>query len=583
MSNRVIPPDSSTSDLATYIVKVGGNDIGGNYAILSILVSKGTNKIPSAQLIIADGSVNAQDFEVSTDDLFLPGAEVEIQLGYNNSEEAVFKGIIVKHGIKTHPEHSSVLMIEVKDEAVKMTIGRKNKYFEDVTDSDVIEEIIGEYGLPADVEATEVTYPKMVQYHVSDWDFILSRAEMNGQLVMVNDGEITIKKPEITDSPVEVAYGQNVISFEAEMDARDQYAATTSSTWDFAAQEVLEQEGTDPGLDDHGNVSASDLADVVGLENYEQLHTGNLTGEELKAWSDAKLIRSRLAKIKGSARTLGFNDIQPGDTIQFAGFGDRFNGKAFVSSIIHTLSSNTTWYTDFQFGLDQKWFHEKHQDIREEPAGGLLPSISGLQNGIVTNIHEDPDGEFRVKVRIPVIDPENDGVWARVSTLDAGENRGFFWRPEVDDEVIVGFLNDDPRQPVVLGTMHSSTKASPLEPAEENNEKGIVTRSEMKFVFDDDLVSTTLETPAGNKLLMSEDEGGITIEDENGNKIQMSSDGIVIESAADLIMKASGDVTIEGTNVTGTAASQFLAEGSSGSELSSGGQVVVKGSLVAIN
>ena len=63
----------------------------------------------------------------------------------------------------------------------------------------------------------------------------------------------------------------------------------------------------------------------------------------------------------------------------------------------------------------------------------------------------------------------------------------------------------------------------------------------------------------------------------------MSADGIVIESAADLIMKASGDVTIEGTNLTSTAQSQYLAEGSAGAELSSGGQAVIKGALVAIN
>lgn len=583
MADRVIPPGFDSPDLATSKILVAGNDVGGTYGLLSIFVSKGTNRIATAQIILADGNVAEETFAVSNEDVFLPGEEVEIKLGYNSTEDTIFKGIIVKHGIKTQPNNSSVLMIELKDAAVKMTVGRKNKYFEEVTDSDVIEEIIGEYELESEIEATSVTHPKMVQFFVSDWDFVLSRAEMNGQLVFVDDGKVITKKPTITSSSVELAYGHNVIEFEAEMDARDQYAAVSSKSWDYAGQEVLEEEGADPGLDDHGNVSAADLSDVVGLESFLQLHTGKISDQELKAWADAKLIRSRLAKIKGSVKTIGFKDLKPGDTLELAGFGDRFNGKAFIASVVHTFTSETTWYTEIHFGLDQEWFYRKYADVAEAPASGLLPPINGLHTGIVTNIHEDPDGEFRVKVRIPVIDPEDEGVWARVTTLDAGDNRGFFWRPEVEDEVIVGFLNDDPREPIVLGTVHSSAKPSPIEPSEENNEKGIVTKGEMKLVFDDDLVSITVETPGGNKIIMSEDEGGISIQDENDNKIVMSSDGITIESAADLILKASGDVTVEGTNLTNTANAQFTAEGSSGAKLSSGGQAVIEGSLVAIN
>lgn len=583
MSSRVLPPGFEETDLSTFKIFVDGSDIGGNYGLLSIFISKGANKISSAQLILTDGDVAEGTFAVSSEPLFLPGKEVEIKLGYNNTEDTVFKGIIIKHGIKTKADKSSLLILELKDAAVKMTVGRKNKYFEEVKDSEVIEEIAGLYGLESEIEATDAMHAKMVQYFVTDWDFVVSRAEANGQLVFLDDGKLITKKPEITSSEIELAYGHNVLEFEADMDARDQFASSVSKSWDFAGQELLEEEGTDPGLDDHGNFTSKELSDVVGLESFIQQHTGKVTDKELKAWSDAKLIRSRLAKIKGSVKTIGFKDLKPGDTVEFTGFGDRFNGKAYVSSVIHTFTSESSWYTTIFFGLDQNWFHKKYTDVVETPASGLVPAINGLHNGIVTNIHEDPDGEFRVKVRIPVIDPEDEGVWARVTTLDAGSDRGFFWRPEVEDEVIVGFLNDDPRDPVILGTVHSSSKPSPISASEENNEKGIVTKSGMKLIFDDDLVSVKIETPNGNIISMSEDAGEISIEDENGNIILMGADGITIESAKDLILKAAGDVTIEGTNMTSKAASKFSADGGSGAELTSGGQAVIKGALVAIN
>jgi phage gp45-like len=131
--------------------------------------------------------------------------------------------------------------------------------------------------------------------------------------------------------------------------------------------------------------------------------------------------------------------------------------------------------------------------------------------------------------------------------------------------------------------LFSSAKPSPIQPEEENKEKGYQSRSGMKFVFDDDKVSITTETPNGNKVILSEDEGSILIEDENGNKIELSSDGIKIESAADINIKATGDVNIEGVNINVKAQSQLKAEGSAGAELSSSGQAKVKGSLVMIN
>jgi uncharacterized protein involved in type VI secretion and phage assembly len=158
------------------------------------------------------------------------------------------------------------------------------------------------------------------------------------------------------------------------------------------------------------------------------------------------------------------------------------------------------------------------------------------------------------------------------------------FRPEIDDEVVVGFFDDDPRTPVVLGQLHSGSKASPIPASDDNHKKGLTTRGGMKLTFDDEKLVVVLETPNGNKLTLSDEDGGITIEDENGNKIVTSSDGIVLESAKDVSIKASsGDVKVEATNVEASAQSQFKAEGSGGAEVSSSANTTIKGSLVQIN
>ncbi|WP_372772003.1 type VI secretion system tip protein VgrG [Mangrovibacterium sp.] len=580
---RTIPTQAET-DLATFTILSNGQVIGGDVGVVSILVTKSVNRIPTARLVIFDGSVPRENFEISSGDLFVPGNEIEILAGYHSSEDIIFRGIITKHAIQARKGKPAYLIVEMKDPAVKMTIGRKSKYFVELTDSEMIEDVIGSYGLTADVESTSITHASLVQHHTTDWDFLVTRAEVNGKLVLVDDGSITVKAPDLAADPmVELAYGHNIYEFEAGMDARDQFAGVKSSSWDLTNQEIVEGEGDDPGLTEQGNFSAADLAAVAGPQELLLKHTGRIKNAELKAWSDAQLVRSRLAKIRGKVKIQGFSDIKPGHVIQLAGFGDRMNGVAFVSSVSHRVTNDSNWFTELEFGLEKDWFVNQFSDIVDKPASGLIPAVNGLQIGLVTNIHEDPDGEERIKVRLPIIDNENEGVWARLVTLDAAQDRGWVFRPEVGDEVIVGFLNDDPRDPIILGSLFSSTKASPIPPDEENNQKGLTTRSGMKLTFDDDKSSVTIETPNGNSIVISDDEGSINIEDENSNKFLLSSDGISLESNSDINLKSNGDINLEGVNINIKSQAQFTAEGSAGAELSSSGQTVVKGSIVMIN
>jgi uncharacterized protein involved in type VI secretion and phage assembly len=160
---------------------------------------------------------------------------------------------------------------------------------------------------------------------------------------------------------------------------------------------------------------------------------------------------------------------------------------------------------------------------------------------------------------------------------------GSFFLPEVGDEVIVGFLNSDPRKPVVLGMLNSSNKTAPLTAADANNQKGFVTRSKMKLIFDDDKKSVTIETPAGKKIIMDEDAGAIELKDENNNSIKMNSDGITIETQGKLVLKAQQDFSAEGMNLGLKANTALSAEGSASVEVKSSGTAALKGSIVQIN
>lgn len=572
-------------DLATFTVLSEGQQLPPEVGVAMLAVRHAVNKIPMAKLVLFDGDIATGTFDLSESELFLPGKVITINAGYHSEEETIFEGIIIKHGLDIHANKASRLILELRDIAVKMTVGRKSNYYAELTDSELIEELIGKYSdLEAEVESTSLLHPEIVQYHCTDWDLLLSRAERNGKIVLLESGKIEVKKPGVdADEKETLVYGENVVDFEAQMDVRQQYKATKASSWDFIRNEVNEKEGSSEISGLMGNLSTDELADVIGLEAFQMTHGGGLKDEELQAWTDSSFMRSHLSRIQGKIKILGDFSIKVGDMVKLDSFGSRFNGKAFVSMVYHEISPSQKWFTHLGLGLDSKYASELYDDIVETPASGVLPAIQGVHIGLVTALVDDPEGEFRIKVKLPIISNEEEGVWARFASPDAGDSRGIFFRPEIDDEVVVSFINQDPRFPVILGTLHSSNRPAPVDIKEENIEKAIVTREQLKILFNEEEKSISLETPGGNKVTLSDDAESIELEDSHGNKVSMNSDGISLESQADILLKASGDVKIEGTNVEAAAQAQFKAEGSSGAELSTGGQAVISGSVVQIN
>ncbi len=581
MNNSGVIQTSQSSDLVTFKILIEGEELSKVYQVKSIMVQKEVNRIPMAQIVLIDGNPAERDFELSNEDLLIPGKEIEITAGYHSDEETIFKGIVIKHNIKIR-SHTSHLIIECKDESVKLTIGKKSKYFYESTDSAIFEEIIGTYGLDNDVEATDFSHLELVQYATSDWDFMISRAQANGKLCFIDDGTISIKEPDLGQSEVEtVTFGATLLDFDAEIDARNQMEKVSSYAWNYADQELLEIEANDPSVSLNGNLSPDDLSQTIGLENLELRHGGAVTDTELQEWADAKWLFQQLSKVRGRVKFQGIPQVKPNTILKLEGVGDRFSGNVYVTGIRHNLSEGN-WTVDAQFGLNPEWFSETF-DISAPAASGLLPAIQGLQIGVVSQLQDDPNGEERILVQIPIVDNQEQGIWCRVASLDAGENRGAFFRPEIGDEVIIGFINQDPNDAVVLGMLHSSAKPAPITAADDNHEKGFVTRSEMKVLFNDDTKTINISTPAGKHIALDEDAGTIIIEDENSNVITIDSAGILMESAGNIELKASGDVSIEGTNINIAANAAFKAEGASGAEVSSGATAVLKGSLVQIN
>lgn len=533
-----------------------GQALDTQYDLLALDVVKEVNRIPYAQCVLRDGSAAAQDFPLSNTAFFEPGKTIEIKLRYEGSPESeatVFKGVVVGHRVEANPDYS-VLTLELKDAAVKLTRTRKSAVYRDQTDDAILNAIVSDSGLATgQVAATQPEHPQIVQYYCTDWDFLRSRAEINGLLLVADNGEISLREVAIEgQASHSFTYGiDEIFSFEMEANAGYQYPDAESIGWDVKTQQLTQASRASDFSLSQGNLDGKQVAETIGIGTYTLTSAVPLNEQELQAWADATIIRSRMALLRGRITVRGIATINLLDVIDIDGIGERFNGTTLVTGIRQRLSING-WRTDVQFGLSPESFVER-RDIVDVPAAGLLPGVNGLQIGLVDEFEEDPDGEFRVKVILPGIDAQEGALWARLATPDAGNARGFFFWPEPGDEVVVGFFNDDPRQAVILGALFSSQNTLPEElaaPSADNFEKGLVTRQGLTIKFvDDEKASLHIQTPQSNTIVLNDDAESIEITDQHGNSITMNQDGITITSAKDIILDASGNVEIKGSQV----------------------------------
>jgi uncharacterized protein involved in type VI secretion and phage assembly len=169
----------------------------------------------------------------------------------------------------------------------------------------------------------------------------------------------------------------------------------------------------------------------------------------------------------------------------------------------------------------------------------------GVQIGLVTDLR-DPDGQGRVKVRLPWAPDPSGGAyeaWARLATLMGGDNRGTWLVPDKDDEVLVAFEGGDPRFPYVLGGLwngHDKPPAS-MDSSGRNDTKVIRSRNGVKLTLDDTSGQEkfVVETPGGQRISLTDGPGGVEVVDSNGNSVTLESSGITVKTSSTVTVQAS--------------------------------------------
>jgi phage protein D len=558
------------------------------------------NKIARAYISILGGKSYENLFPESENTIFAPGKDVEISIGYAQKNVKVFSGIITKHSLDISTNYLSfssrnLLLLEASDKSIKMTVGKKSEIYEKKKDSDIITTLLSTAGLTKTVTATTLTHALISRHNCSDWEFMLNRAKANGMVILNAMGAVTVIAPKASGTEATtVTYGKDIKTFRADLDASSQLQGVEAINYDIYTELEVKQTGVDSKFDIPGSIKGSELGKVAAATKISLNVPVPVLTQELKGHADALLSASRLRRMSGEMSFRGTTDVKLGCYVKLAGFGKLFNGLVYITGVEH-LVENGQFVTKASFGLKPEIFSGTlHAELN------LLPPIAGLHVGIVKKLDADPDKKNRIQVMIPSLKSTGSGIWAMLGHFHAGKNSGSFFVPELNSEVIVGFINDDPRFPVVLGSLYSKNNTTLEKFTKDNFIKSIVTKAGTRLEFEDKDKTFKVITPGKNMIFISDKAKGIKIEDQNGNIILTSASGISIDSKKDIkitaagklelngtkgvvVKSSSGDTEVSGKNAKLKASAKVEVNGSAGTDIKSSAAINIKGSMVNVN
>jgi phage baseplate assembly protein gpV len=519
------------------------------------------NKISFAKFTFISSKRDPDSKEKLPIDVFIrkpedPPLEIEVKVSFEKKSETLFKGII-KSLDSQDAENQSVVKIECKNKAYRLSLPSKEAENNNQTFEDKLTVFAKDLKLSDNLKGQEWG-KEHITHNTSTvpWDYLIGFLDEVGMMVSVrNDDFIGI---DILSPKKEISYmaenGINVFAFSGKVDPQKRKSKVTIEGWDIEKQAISSVSTTQKAQENTHTIKLSQMVFQTGVRD---------------KMVNAAMEKSNIASIFGKVTTFGNLKTKAGDYIGFSKVNpeidttDKKPMPLLITQEIHTIEGGC-WKTEYTYGLEsEKGFTENttpgsnngHAEV------GQSNKINGLQIGVVTQIVEDPNNQFRIKIRIPLLSEKGEGVWARLTTLNASNEMGSYFIPSIGDEVIVGCLGNNPDTPIILGSLYSSTKSMPFPIAEENYLKGFVTKEGTKIIMDDEKKSIELSTKKGNILTISDDLKGFVIEDENKNKITLNDQGITIESCKDLNIKAKGNIKAEGIQVAVDASAKMDLKG----------------------
>jgi uncharacterized protein involved in type VI secretion and phage assembly len=468
-----------------------------------------------------------------------------------SAETIIFKGLITNvKGIKSGLSLSNEVVFKGKSPEILLKDLAGSRSFENKNLKQIVDEVLKPY--PRDLLKSKVN-PKLklqfeytVQHEENSYKFLRRLAKRFGEWMYYDGSEFVFGELSGSKTDLIIGVNQSDFNFDIKLNPtnfkyhfRDYIKDLTLEK--LATKSVGKKQLSEPGLVAHDKSVKHFSFQPKLLINHLNVAKEDFTKQfdniaELQENAQA----SKMSSVKGVSQN---PLVKLGGRVNIKAIKTDKKGKVdygefIITSVTHTCDNMMNYKNKFK-GISAEATIPDYTDPKVFP-------VSTSQSAIVTD-NKDPENLGRVRVRFFWQDKGAMSPWIRSVNPYSANNRGFYFIPEIGDEVLVEYEGGDAEKPYVVGSLyHGKNKPHTPWPNNDNSFKGIVTRSNLRIEFNEKKKVTTIDTPGGNKIVLSDDEQSILLSDQNSNTVELSPSGINLNSPSDINIKSEAKITIEG-------------------------------------
>ena len=520
--------------------------------------------------------IRDSNYRWTDEDAFSLGASIEVFAKVEDTQTQILAGEITGLEPRLDSKSGPSLVLRGYDKSHRLNRGKKTATFLQMTDSDIAKKIAQNAGLKSKVDSTRQVHEYVLQDNKTDWEFLIARAQRVGFRVLVKEGTLHfVQTPAASDQTPTLKWGEDLKEFNARLSTAHQVSEVLVQGWDYEKQQQIVGRATQPG--DMPQIGESKLAGQSAERAFggstSEIIVNRPVGTQAEADTLAQSICDEIGQgfITADCICFGNPAVQAGAVVKLEGLGKRFSGNYRVTHARHRYDASG-YTTEFSLG-------GRHTAT----IGELLSMKSGTGEssmcpvlGVVTN-NDDPNGQGRVKVKIPTLKDSEESQWARLVAPGAGNKRGLQWLPEVGDEVLVLFEHEEVHKPLIIGGLWS--------------EKNPPSKASGDCIGSGAVNERIIQSRSGHVIILGDEDGKemITICDKTGknqividsasNTMKVNADSdITIVSKGKLTVKSDGgDLELEGNNLTVKASQSVSLDAGSTCDIKSKQSCTVEG------
>ncbi|AKA38451.1 phage baseplate assembly protein V [Yersinia ruckeri] len=466
------------------------------------------------------------------------GKTLKLELNAGNRKSVLFNGVITRQTLRIRNKQL-LLTLVIKHPLQRMVDTQHSQLFSHKSEKTILSALLNQARVEASfgrIAALDQKHEQMVQFRCSDWYFLLCRLSATGVWLLpspegarlVQAGIQSATKIHILKSRGDE--NQDIVVKDAywQFDNQRNPASLEVSSWDISKQQSQSGGRYGSSATGKGAFSLDHLASL-NKESWDIRYSSPLTTQESGYLAQGLLLNQRIAGVRGEFLLKGGTIYQLGDGVQLVGFGSQIDGTATITGIRQRFNRQIDWETTLEIGLQPEHLP-------------LVPEAPELHIATVAKYQQDSAALNRIPITLSTLNRPNEILWARLGKPYASSESGFCFYPEQGDEVIVGFFENDPRYPVILGAMHNPKNKAPFEPSQDNREKTLIVKTgdiQQQLLINSKDKTITINAGGNQMTLQQNKDISLVVEKEFTLKAQS------IHATADKSLAISGKSSVE--------------------------------------